>query len=69
MTTGIEELKLPKERKGRGLGKRPRMTCTSLRLPVDVIEYFEQYHEYSKQAKMREVLIDYVKQHTGVKNV
>lgn len=64
MTTEVEEPK--KERKGRGPGKRPRMTCTSLRLPTYVIEYFEKHHEYSKQAKMREVLIDFVKQHTGV---
>lgn len=59
MTTGIEELKPIKKRKGRGLGKKPALFCTSLRLPVDVLEYFEGFP--NKQAKIREVLTEYVK--------
>jgi hypothetical protein len=58
MTTGIEELKPIKKRKGRGLGKKPAMFCTSLRLPLNVMEYFERFP--NKQAKMRDVLIEYV---------
>lgn len=63
MTTGIEHLKLPKVKKGRGPGKRPALVNTSLRIPEDVIAYFDQHFPYSKQAKMREVLIAFVKQH------
>lgn len=51
----------PKKRKGRGPNKRPAMLCTSLRLPLEVMDYFEQNYPYSKQAKIREVLLDYVK--------
>jgi uncharacterized protein (DUF4415 family) len=67
MTTGIEELKPVKQRKGRGLGKKPALFCTSLRLPKDVMDYFNQHFPYTKQAKMREVLADYVKQQ-GARN-
>lgn len=62
MTTGIEELKPIKKRKGRGLGKKPALYCTSLRLPLEVMEYFNQHFPHTKQAKMREVLAEYVKQ-------
>lgn len=62
MTTGIEHLKLPKQKTGRGSGKRPALVCTSLRLPEDVLRYFDTNFPYSKQAKMREVLIEFVKQ-------
>lgn len=58
MTTGIEELKPPKKRKGRGPGKRPALACTSLRLPKYVMEYFAQFP--NMQGKMREVLTAYV---------
>lgn len=67
MTTGIEYLKPEKKRKGRGLGKKPALACTSLRLPKEVMEYFNTYHPMSKQAKMREVLTEYVRNQTGVK--
>ena len=67
MTTGIEYLKPEKKRKGRGLGKKPALACTSLRLPKEVMEYFNTYHPTSKQAKMREVLTEYVRNQTGVK--
>lgn len=62
MTTGIEELKPIKKRKGRGLGKKPALFCTSLRLPKEVMDYFNTHHPRTKQAKMREILADYVKQ-------
>jgi hypothetical protein len=46
----------------RGKGKRPPMLSTSLRLPLYVIEYFDTHHTYTKQATIREILINYVKQ-------
>ena len=48
--------------KRRGKAKRPPMLNTSLRLPAEVVEYFDTHHTYTKQAKIREILIDYVKQ-------
>lgn len=46
----------------RGKGKKPAMLCTSLRIPIDVLDYFAKHHPYTKQAKIREILINYVKQ-------
>jgi hypothetical protein len=60
MTTGIEELKLIKPKKGRGLGKKPPLFCTSLRLPKEVMDYFNIKYPYTKQAKMREILTEYI---------
>jgi len=65
MTTGIEELKPITKRKGRGPGKKPALFCTSLLLDKDVMDYFNAHHPYDKQAKMREILADYVNQQTG----
>lgn len=62
MTTGIEELKPIKKRRGRGAGKKPALFCTSLRVSKEVMEYFNQHFPHTKQAKMREILADYVKQ-------
>jgi len=62
--TGIEELKLEKKRKGRGVGKKPALFCTSLRLPKHVMDYFSTNYAYTKQAKMREVLTEYVNNQT-----
>lgn len=65
--SGIENLKLEKRRKGRGLGKKAALACTSLRLPEHVMEYFNTNFAYTKQAKMREILTEYVNNQTGVK--
>jgi len=65
MTTGIEELKLDKKRRGRGVGKKPALFCTSLRVPKEVMDYFNTHHAYTKQAKMREILTEYVRQQTN----
>ena len=62
MTTGIEELKPIPKRKGRGPGKKPALACTSLRLPREVMDYFDQHFPYNKQAKMREILTNFVQQ-------
>ena len=64
MTTGIEELKPIPKRKGRGPGKKPTLACTSLRLTKEVMEYFNQHHPHNKQAKMREILTEYVNSQT-----
>ena len=65
MTTGIEYLKPETKRKGRGPGKKPSLFCTSLRLDKEVMDYFNTHHPYNKQAKIREILTDYVKNQTG----
>lgn len=67
MTTGIEYLKLEKKRQVRGPGKKPTFVNTSLRLPREVVEYFETFP--NKQAKIREVLTEYVNsQQQGANN-
>ena len=66
MTTGIEYLKPEKKRRGRGPGKKPTFVHMSLRLPKEVVEYFETFP--NKQAKIREVLTNYVKSQTGETN-
>jgi uncharacterized protein (DUF4415 family) len=63
MTTGIEYLKPEKKRQGRGPGKKPTFVNTSLRLPKDVVDYFSTFP--NKQAKIREVLTNYVNSLTG----
>ena len=65
MTTGIEELKPIPKRKGRGPGKKPTLMCTSLRLNKEVMDYFNTHHPYNKQAKIREILTEYVKTQIG----
>ena len=61
MTTGIEFLKQPQPKKGRGLGKKPALFNTSIRLPAETLDYFRDQHPYNMQAKMREILVDYVR--------
>ena len=56
------------KRKGRGLGKKPALFNTSLRLPVEVMDYFNTHHGESKQAKIREILTDYVNNQLGANN-
>lgn len=51
-----------KKRRGRGPGKRPALVCTSLRLPREVMEYFSTHYPTTKQAQIRAILIDYVRQ-------
>jgi uncharacterized protein (DUF4415 family) len=63
MTTGIEYLKPEKKRQGRGPSKKPTLVNTSLRLPKEVVDYFETFP--NKQVKIREVLANYVQTQTG----
>lgn len=53
------------KRKGRGPGKKPALFCTSLRLPIEVMDFFNGQYPYTKQAKMREVLTDFVRSQQG----
>jgi hypothetical protein len=58
----MEKLNLDKPddqpRKGRGPGKKPALVCTSIRLPKEVMDFFSLFPD--KQAKMRDVLTEYV---------
>lgn len=47
-------------RRGRGPGKKPKLDCTSIRLPAYVLKYFSEVHKEGKQKAMREVLSKYV---------
>lgn len=51
-----------KKRRTRGPGKKPALAVTSLRLPRDVMDYFSTHYPLKKQAKMREVLTNFVKE-------
>lgn len=52
------------KKRTRGKAKRPAMFNTSMRIPVEVVEFFDKHYPYSKQAKMREVLLAFVKSQT-----
>lgn len=65
MTTGIEFLKLPKKRTVRGPSKKPTLVNVSLRLPKDVLDFFTTQYPYTKQAKIREVLANFVVKEKG----
>ena len=57
------------KRRGRGLSKKPALFNTSLRLSREVMDYFNTNHAYSKQAKIREILTEYVNsQQQGANN-
>jgi len=58
----IEELKTGTEKKkyGRGLGKKPALRHLSLRLPVELHEFFDSHYPYKKQAKIREILTTFM---------
>ncbi len=45
-------------RKGRGLGKKPALISTSIRLPKEVMDFFDVFPD--QQAKIRDVLTEYV---------
>lgn len=51
-----------KKRRARGAGKKPPLFCTSLRLSKEVMDYFNLHYPFTKQAKMREILTDYINQ-------
>lgn len=55
------------KRKGRGPGKKPRLFLTSIRLSKEVMDYFNKYHPHDKQAQMRAVLTEYVRDEIKLK--
>lgn len=57
------------KKKGRGPGKRPALFCTSIRLSREVMDYFNKYHPHDKQAQMRAVLTEYVKDELQLKEL
>ena len=48
------------KKQGRGTGKRPALKHLSLRIPKDVMDFFDQHYPRTKQAKMREILTDFI---------
>ena len=50
------------KRKTRGVGKKPALFNTSVRLPREVVDYFAKHYPFTKQAKMREVLVNFINQ-------
>jgi uncharacterized protein (DUF4415 family) len=55
------------KRKGRGPGKRPALVSTSIRLTREVMNYFNEHHPHDKQAQMRAVLTEYVRDELKLK--
>ena len=62
-----DEMTQQQKRKGRGPGKKPRLFCTSIRLNKEVMDYFNKYHPADKQAQMRAVLTEYVRDELKLK--
>jgi hypothetical protein len=58
MQDSSKDLDFDRPRKGRGIGKKPALISTSIRLPREVMDFFEIFPD--KQAKMRDVLTEYV---------
>jgi hypothetical protein len=48
-------------RRGRGPGKKPRYGITSVRLPMDVLDFYRKNFD-NGTAKMREVLVNYARE-------
>jgi uncharacterized protein (DUF4415 family) len=49
------------KKRGRGKGKNPALVHVNLRLPLDILEQYKSFPSYT--GKMREVLINYIKEH------
>ncbi|NDG31540.1 hypothetical protein EB118_15905 [bacterium] len=48
------------KRKGRGKGKKPALVSTSIRLSVEVHEWFKTHHPHDMQSAIRAVLLKHV---------
>ena len=57
------------KRKVRGKAKKLALMCTSIRLPVDTMMFYKMNYPHTMQAKMREVLHEYVIEHNKQKTV
>ena len=53
----MEEIK----KKGRGKGKNPPLIGTSIRLPIEIVEFFKGKYPQKWQSEMRKVLSNFIK--------
>jgi len=51
----------------RGKGKRPAKVHVNIRLPNEVLEFYKGFPKYT--GKMREVLVNYAKEHSNEESV
>jgi uncharacterized protein (DUF4415 family) len=58
----------PKVKRGRGKAKKPALEITSLRLAPETLQFFREHYPTRLQAKMREVLANYVKEQKEIQN-
>ena len=49
------------KKKGRGKGVKPALVYFPLRLNKEVVEYFDTHYPATRQAKIREVLANFIK--------
>ena len=61
-------IELPK-RKVRGKAKKPALMLTSIRLPTETMMFYKTKFPHTMQAKMREVLHEYVIEHNKQETV
>jgi len=57
------------KRKVRGKAKKLALMCTSIRLPVDTMMFYKMNYPHTMQAKMRQVLHEYVIKHNKQETV
>ena len=57
------------KKKGRGKGAKPALVYFPLRLEQYVVEYFDTHYPASRQAKIREVLANFIKGEANENNV
>lgn len=54
------------KRKGRGLGKKPAMVYLPIRVDKSVVDFFDEHYPSTRQAKIREVLNDFINKQRGL---
>jgi len=52
-------------KKGRGKGAKPALVYFPLRLEKYVVDYFDKHYPATRQAKIREVLANFIKGELG----
>ena len=53
------------KKKGRGKGSKPALVYFPLRLDKYVVKYFDTNYPATRQAKIREVLANFIKEESG----
>lgn len=56
-------------KKGRGKGAKPALVYFPLRLEKYVVDYFDEHYPATRQAKIREVLANFIKGEANENNV